>query len=280
MSPKARRDVPPFSLDCRELRQKAGLTQRQIAKELNVHEVAYARWEGGKREPRAENYKALSDLAKRLNLPDLADRFTLKTQGSKLDLDADKWRKDFYLRAKRKAEAGDETAKRLLELSLMDEISRLNRFSEALSDRAPNVKLLEITQENHSAEDLAWGRAVLAVDMFSKLQRQFRLVAPEVPQVGPSLDFGEVERRLEQHLSVVSLWKHIVAALKERDQQSCEDAIDMMARFESMLEAERQGSGGSDAEHRGSEKPHGATERELRQEGSGSEAEPGGEDGK
>lgn len=51
-----------FSARLRELRAKHGLTQDEVAQQLDCHESAVSRWEGGSRFPTGEDLAALADL--------------------------------------------------------------------------------------------------------------------------------------------------------------------------------------------------------------------------
>ena len=46
----------------KQLRQKKGLTQKDIADLVHVNRVTYTNWEKGKREPSFENLIKLADL--------------------------------------------------------------------------------------------------------------------------------------------------------------------------------------------------------------------------
>lgn len=51
-----------FPQRLKELRQKKGLTQQEIADLVHVNRVTYTNWEKGKREPSFENLVKLADL--------------------------------------------------------------------------------------------------------------------------------------------------------------------------------------------------------------------------
>ncbi len=51
-----------YNLRLRELRERRGLSQRQVAKSLNVSPGAVARWESGDNKPTMDNLLALATL--------------------------------------------------------------------------------------------------------------------------------------------------------------------------------------------------------------------------
>ena len=51
-----------FCENLKSARKELGLTQKQIANELNVVESCYANWEQGRTEPNIENLRKLSKL--------------------------------------------------------------------------------------------------------------------------------------------------------------------------------------------------------------------------
>lgn len=51
-----------FSERLKELRQKKGLTQQEIADLLHVNRVTYTNWEKGNREPNFETIIKIADL--------------------------------------------------------------------------------------------------------------------------------------------------------------------------------------------------------------------------
>lgn len=51
-----------YNLRLRELRERHGLSQRQVAKSLNVSPGAVARWESGDNKPTMDNLLALAAL--------------------------------------------------------------------------------------------------------------------------------------------------------------------------------------------------------------------------
>lgn len=51
-----------FSQRLKELRQKKGLTQQEIADLVHVNRVTYTNWEKGNREPNFETLLKLADL--------------------------------------------------------------------------------------------------------------------------------------------------------------------------------------------------------------------------
>ena len=59
-----------FIKNLKEVRKSCGLTQRQVAKALNVVESCYANWEQGRTEPNIEMLRKLSQIFK-VNIDDL-----------------------------------------------------------------------------------------------------------------------------------------------------------------------------------------------------------------
>lgn len=53
-----------FSKRIREERKKVGLTQAQIAKQLNITASAYTQYETGKTQPNLETAKKIADILK------------------------------------------------------------------------------------------------------------------------------------------------------------------------------------------------------------------------
>lgn len=51
-------------MSIKSARQKAGLTQRQVATAINVHQSAVAQWESGSTQPRADKLPELAKLLK------------------------------------------------------------------------------------------------------------------------------------------------------------------------------------------------------------------------
>lgn len=51
-------------MSIKKAREKAGLTQAQVAKEMNVNQSAVALWECGETQPRADRLLQLSKLLK------------------------------------------------------------------------------------------------------------------------------------------------------------------------------------------------------------------------
>lgn len=51
-------------MSIKKAREKAGLTQAQVAKELNINQSAVALWENGDTQPRAERLLQLSKVLK------------------------------------------------------------------------------------------------------------------------------------------------------------------------------------------------------------------------
>ncbi|HEM3629575.1 TPA: helix-turn-helix transcriptional regulator [Streptococcus suis] len=51
-----------FTQRLKELRNKAGLTQKQVATELNISQPAYAQWETGKLNPKKETIQMFADF--------------------------------------------------------------------------------------------------------------------------------------------------------------------------------------------------------------------------
>ena len=51
-----------FCKNLRDLRKACGLTQKQVARQLNVVESCYANWEQGRTEPNIEFLRKLSNI--------------------------------------------------------------------------------------------------------------------------------------------------------------------------------------------------------------------------
>jgi transcriptional regulator with XRE-family HTH domain len=125
MSPNPRKDVPAYALAIRELREKTGLTQPQLAAELGVKRVSVARWEGCAFEPSPANYLSLYKAAKRHNLPDLVKLFHSNwSERERREHEAQEAEenKRYFLRIKKQAEAGDDDAKKIVALSRMGRV--------------------------------------------------------------------------------------------------------------------------------------------------------------
>jgi len=103
----------------RELRDKAQLTQKQLAEILRVGRGAVARWELGKREPEERNYSALADFAGARGLRELRDFFRSRTgrrRRRREESDAQR----YLLAVEKDAAKGQSEAEFLLRLSQMD----------------------------------------------------------------------------------------------------------------------------------------------------------------
>jgi transcriptional regulator with XRE-family HTH domain len=171
---RPQRKRPIYASHIRELRRAVGLSQRSLARELNLKRGAVAQWEGGVREPLPRNYKALAEFAKGRGLAWLEDFFG--SQGvinrKQKSLKAEqKWQASYaerYLAGEKALAAmGNQEAKRLIGLSQMGraayrrylltsiykEVSELKtwHFSDVLSkfcDEAGNVERLRMARES------------------------------------------------------------------------------------------------------------------------------------
>jgi hypothetical protein len=63
---RARRSLPPVALR-RLLRERAGLTQAELARSLDVDRATVSRWEAGIRAPRGRSWAAYAVLLERLD---------------------------------------------------------------------------------------------------------------------------------------------------------------------------------------------------------------------
>jgi transcriptional regulator with XRE-family HTH domain len=262
MPPKPRPDVPGHALAIRELREKTGLSQPQLARELNIERGAIARWEAGVREPRPKKYMALAEIAKKRKLPELAAKFLSRKEEKSKDLERKKelrrtardteLRKEYFLRTKAEARAGNEAAKRLIDLSLMNdiELSKLQgeRISEArksLANGAYKAKFDEIMDEYLRAFQIASGRTSLVHERYQRLIAALRRL-PEIrfPDATASESgVRSAERRLARRRALLDDWKDVLAAARKHGPENEEYAIAMMEKFEAMLKAEQGAEG-------------------------------------
>jgi transcriptional regulator with XRE-family HTH domain len=244
MSPNARKDVPAYALAIRELRQKTGLTQPELAAELGVKRVSVARWEGGAFEPNAANYQSLVEAAKKHKLPELADFFHWTSyQNSYRAHWAQRMEegKRFFLRTRKQAEAGDEAARKIIQISKMDReeedkygVLRREEFRglffpeidphhpphggsgyRPYGDPALLAKWDEYSQEAARVHDFKMGRRVFALELFGKLRLQLdQLPAIKFPGRSPSeTSLREAEQSLDKRRELLDRWKNIVATL-------------------------------------------------------------------
>lgn len=63
---RARQNKLPSPADAQAIRQAAGVTQKQVAEELNVHRLTVQRWETGERSPRGDNKQRYARLLREL----------------------------------------------------------------------------------------------------------------------------------------------------------------------------------------------------------------------
>lgn len=182
--------LPEHARKIRELRKTLALTQPEFATKLNNKRGAVAQWEGGLREPRPKNYKALAALAESRSLPHLAEFFLSQIGKRKTTLRPDARERMEYVHAGRFLErtrreasgAGEwaERAQRLLSLSEMDgvEFAKLQaqKISEArrsLSNGEFEAALLDIVDETWEAQRLRRGRLNEAAAALKRLNRQY-----------------------------------------------------------------------------------------------------------
>lgn len=195
-------EVPDYALKIRDLRKRLRLTQPQLAAELSVKRSGEAKWEGGVREPRRQNYLALAALANKRHLPEFATFFLKRieereTVRRKRRDEADDLR---YLEiVEAQAAGGDKDAQHLLELSRRDSTEfnkeQANRIIEArggLGNGAFSAGFDWIVLESNRVGRLRRARKLRAIRRVAALRRQAeRLKARE----RALLKSGEIQRQ-------------------------------------------------------------------------------------
>jgi transcriptional regulator with XRE-family HTH domain len=116
------------------LREKASLTQKQLAEILKVGRGAVARWELGGREPEDRNYSALADVAKERDLSELEDFFHSRSERRRHSREENEAMR--YLAAVEKDAAnGQKDARRLLRLCELPQLVYYKQITDEI-DRA------------------------------------------------------------------------------------------------------------------------------------------------
>jgi transcriptional regulator with XRE-family HTH domain len=103
----------------RQLRDKAGFTQKQLAEQLKVGRGAVARWELGDREPDERNYLALAAFAQDRGLRELGDFFRARTERRRNRREQN-YAERYLTAVEKDAAKGLAGAQLLLQLSRMD----------------------------------------------------------------------------------------------------------------------------------------------------------------
>jgi transcriptional regulator with XRE-family HTH domain len=179
-------EVPDYALKIRDLRKRLRLTQPQLAAELSVKRSGEAKWEGGVREPRRQNYLALAALANKRHLPEFATFFLKRieereTVRRKRRDEADDLR---YLETVETAAVeGDKGAQHLLELSRLggadfagefakQHLRRITEARESLENGAFSAAVSEIADETVRVTRLLRARKLRALRRAAGIRRQ------------------------------------------------------------------------------------------------------------
>jgi transcriptional regulator with XRE-family HTH domain len=186
--PGPAKELPSYSLKIREFRERIGLSQPAFGAKVKVRTGAVARWEGGSREPRTENFLALAELANSENLPEFAGAFLGYVEERKTDRqkEADDAEALYYLGSvESRAAAGNELAQYLLDLSrhdpkefAKDQTKRIVEARQTLENGAYSAKLWEIIEEMHRVRKLFDGRQVRLARRFLNLCRRYERMEP------------------------------------------------------------------------------------------------------
>lgn len=218
------KDLPPYAVKIRQLRQEARLTQSQLASEMGVRRGAVARWEAGAREPKRPIYLQLSAVASDRHLPALQDFFLSQMEeknAEKRRRNEEVYARSYLARVKSDAaEKGEqaELARHLLRLSEMDgvELAKLQaqRISEgrrSLSNGAFEAVLFDIVEETHHAKTLQLGRRLEIATAVKKLEQQI-----EELQDADSL-IAENEKKLREKIE--NILAEAETAIRDRNAQ-------------------------------------------------------------
>ena len=169
--PRMPKEKPPYSEKIRELRELLTLTQPELASEIGVKRGAIAQWEGGTREPRYKNYRALAAFAEKRGLTSLRDLFShqifltqITRRKNRKDEKRTAYAKRRFLEAKKLADMGDREAGRILKLSRMDRgayarylVGTLTREIGRLKDWGFSDLLDKLAKEASDIEELRLG---------------------------------------------------------------------------------------------------------------------------
>ena len=165
------KEKPSYSEKIRELRELLTLTQPELASEIGVKRGAIAQWEGGTREPRYKNYRALAAFAEKRGLTSLRDIFShqifltqITRRKNRKDEKRTAYAKRRFLEAKKLADVGDREAGRILKLSRMDRASYARHLMDTMAQQIGQLEdwgfsdlLRKLAREASEIEDLRSG---------------------------------------------------------------------------------------------------------------------------
>lgn len=165
------REKPPYAEKIRELRELVALTQPGLAREIRVKRGTIAQWEGGTREPRYKNYRALAAFAAKMGRTLFADFFEgqiplsqMRRRKSRRDKQRVPFAQKHFLSVKEAAATGDLGAKRILDLSRMDRATYARHLMDTMVQKIRQLEswgfsdlLRKLAEEASEIEELRSG---------------------------------------------------------------------------------------------------------------------------
>jgi transcriptional regulator with XRE-family HTH domain len=175
-------DLPDYARQILAFRKRLQMTQPQLAEALKMKRGAIAQWEGGVREPKLDSYVELTELASQRGLSDFLTFFGAQ-MGRKMDQALERREKKrgrlILADMRRRAAAGDEKAKHLLELSEMDHLTfhrledeRLAEAKRRLENGEYAVFSDEIAEERYHVAALRLGRQSAIEEGLKRTERR------------------------------------------------------------------------------------------------------------